>query len=54
MIPWSYSSTYFLEHPEGITVDRKGNKLWMVREYAYPEAGRPKLRSLSTWQKPSA
>jgi len=38
MVPWSYTSQYFLDHPEGITVDRKGNKLWMVREYAYPEA----------------
>lgn len=43
MIPWSYSSTYFLDHPEGITVDRKGNKLWMVREYAYPEARATKV-----------
>lgn len=43
MVPWSYSSNYFLEHPEGITVDRKGNKLWMVREYAYPEARATKI-----------
>jgi len=43
MIPWSYSSQYFLDHPEGITVDRKGNKLWMVREYAYPEARATKV-----------
>lgn len=43
MIPWSYSSSYFLDHPEGITVDRKGNKLWMVREYAYPEARASKV-----------
>ena len=43
MIPWSYSSQYFLDHPEGITVDRKGNKLWMVREYAYPGARATKV-----------
>lgn len=43
MVPWSYSSTYFLDHPEGITVDRKGNKLWMVREFAYPEARATKV-----------
>ena len=43
MIPWSYSSQYFLDHPEGITVDRKGNKLWMVREFAYPEARASKI-----------
>ncbi len=43
MIPWSYSSTYFIDHPEGISVDRKGNKLWMVREYAYPEARATKV-----------
>ncbi len=43
MVPWSYSVQYFLDHPEGITVDRKGNKLWMVREYAYPEARATKI-----------
>lgn len=43
MIPWSYSSQYFIDHPEGITVDRKGNKLWMVREYGYPEARATKV-----------
>ena len=43
MIPWSYVSQYFLDHPEGVTVDRKGNKLWMVREYAYPEARATKV-----------
>lgn len=43
MIPWSYTSTYFLEHPEGVTADRQGNKLWMVREYAYPEARATKV-----------
>ncbi len=43
MIPWSYVSQYFLDHPEGVTVDRRGNKLWMVREYAYPEARATKV-----------
>ncbi len=43
MIPWSYSSQYFLDHPEGLTIDREGNKLWMVREYAYPEARATKV-----------
>jgi hypothetical protein len=43
MIPWSYVSRYFLDHPEGVTIDRKGNKLWMVREYAYPEARASKV-----------
>jgi len=43
MIPWPYTVQYFLDHPEGITVDRKGNKLWMVREFAYPEARATKV-----------
>ena len=43
MVPWSYSSQYFLDHPEGLTIDREGNKLWMVREYAYPEARATKV-----------
>ena len=36
MVPWSYVNAYVYEHPEVITIDRKGNKLWMVPEYAYP------------------
>ncbi len=43
MLPWAYVSRYFLEHPEGVTVDRQGRKLWMVREYAYPEARATKV-----------
>ena len=38
MVPWSYCTKYTYEHPEVITVDRKGNQYWMVREYAYPGA----------------
>ena len=43
MIPWPYCSKYFIDHPEGLTVDRQGNKLWMVREFAYPEARASKV-----------
>ena len=43
MVPWSYVSTYLLEEPEGITRDREGNPLWMVREYAYPKARATKI-----------
>jgi hypothetical protein len=38
MVPWSYMRKYHADHPEVITVDREGNKLWMVAEYAYPGA----------------
>ena len=38
MVPWSYEHRYEYEHPEVITVDRQGNKQWMVPEYAYPGA----------------
>ena len=41
--PWPYEATYLHEHPEAITVDRKGNKYWMVREYAYPGARASKV-----------
>jgi hypothetical protein len=47
MVPWSYCMKYYLDHPEGVTVDRKGNKLWMVREYAYPEARRTKVEEVA-------
>jgi len=43
MIPWRYVSTYTAQHPEVITVDRRGNPLWMVREYAYPGARASKV-----------
>jgi len=41
--PWPYEVKYLKDHPEAITVDRKGNKYWMVREYAYPEARSSKV-----------
>ncbi len=43
MVPWNYVSKALLEHPEMVTVDRRGNKYWMVPEYAYPEARRAKV-----------
>jgi hypothetical protein len=41
--PWTYVDKYKFEHPEIITVDRKGNKYWMVREFAYPGARQSKV-----------
>lgn len=38
MVPWSYTLRFHTEHPEVITVDREGNKQWMVPEYGYPVA----------------
>lgn len=35
MIPWSYARKYHVAHPEVISIDRAGNQLWMVPEYAY-------------------
>lgn len=35
MVPWSYMMSYHRDHPEWITVDREGNKQWMVPEYGY-------------------
>jgi hypothetical protein len=43
MVPWSYVRKYHAEHPEVITVDRKGNRQWMVPEYAYPGARADKV-----------
>lgn len=43
MIPWSYVSKYTYEHPETITIDRQGNRYWMVREFAYPGARKDKV-----------
>ena len=37
MVPWSYESKVLAEHPEMVTIDRRGNKYWMVPEYGYPE-----------------
>lgn len=36
MVPWSYVDKYMFEHPETVSVDRKGHKYWMVPEYGYP------------------
>lgn len=43
MVPWSYMRRAHLDHPEVITVDRQGNKQWMVPEYAYPQARADKV-----------
>ncbi len=43
MIPWSYCMRYTYEHPEVVSVDRKGNRHWMIREYAYPGARSSKV-----------
>ncbi len=40
MVPWNYNSNVLAEHPEFLTIDRRGNPYWMVPEYAYPEARR--------------
>lgn len=41
--PWTYVYTHVLDHPEIVTVDRAGNKYWMVREFAYPIARESKV-----------
>ena len=43
MVPWSYGGAYAYQHPETVTIDRKGNKLWMAPEYAYPGARAAKI-----------
>jgi hypothetical protein len=43
MMPWSYVSKLLAEHPEKVTIDRRGNRYWMVPEYAYPEVRRAKV-----------
>ena len=43
MVPWSYMRSYHQEHPEVITIDREGNRQWMVPEYAYPGARADKV-----------
>ena len=43
MVPWSYVSKVLMEHPEIVSVDRRGIKYWMVPEYAYPEARKAKV-----------
>ncbi len=41
--PWTYCDQYKFDHPEIVTIDRKGNKYWMVREYAYAGARQSKV-----------
>ncbi|MHB9071411.1 MAG: family 10 glycosylhydrolase [Sedimentisphaerales bacterium] len=43
MVPWSYCMRYTYEHPEVVSIDRKGNRYWMIREYAYPGARSSKV-----------
>ncbi len=43
MVPWSYCMRYTHDHPEVVSVDRKGNRHWMIREYAYPGARSSKV-----------
>jgi len=43
MVPWSYMRRAYREHPEIVTVDRLGNKQWMVPEYAYEVARQDKV-----------
>jgi len=43
MVPWSYVSKAMVDHPEIVTVDRRGNKYWMVPEYAYEVARTQKV-----------
>jgi hypothetical protein len=41
--PWPYCARYTYDHPEVVTVDRKGHRYWMVREFAYPGARASKV-----------
>jgi hypothetical protein len=41
--PWSYVDAYTYNHQEIVTVNRKGTKYWMVREFAYPGARASKV-----------
>ena len=43
MVPWSYMRAYHQQHPEVITIDRAGNRQWMVPEYAYAGARADKV-----------
>jgi hypothetical protein len=43
MVPWSYMRKYHQDYPEVITIDREGNRLEMVPEYAYPGARKDKV-----------
>ena len=41
--PWPYVDAYTYSHREIVTVDRRGKKYWMVREFAYPGARASKV-----------
>jgi len=49
MVPWSYMMKYHQDHPEVLTIDRQGNKQWMVPEYAYPGMRASKAAEFGTW-----
>ncbi len=40
---WLYENKFGTDHPERLSVDRAGNKHFMVWEYAYPEARQAKV-----------
>ncbi len=40
---WLYENKFAVDHPDVLSVDRVGNKHFMVWEYAYPEARRAKV-----------
>lgn len=40
---WLYENKFGTDHPEVLSVDRAGNKHFMVWEYAYPEARKAKV-----------
>ena len=42
-LPWLYENKFGTDHPEILTVDRAGNRQYMVWEYAYPEARKAKV-----------
>lgn len=44
MVPWSYVSKVLFENPEFVSIDRRGNKYWMVPEYAYPAVRAAKVQ----------
>lgn len=43
LVNWSYERRYVVEHPEYLTVDRKGKKYYGVVEYAYEGARKAKV-----------
>lgn len=42
-LSWLYENKFATDHPEILSVDRAGNKHFMVWEYAYPEARKAKV-----------